>query len=87
LDKEKNEKLASVAGCMLNISESNIFFLLLTVMTPHGMTPRMGVSGQTPLRTPVRDKLNINPEEEFDMNNDKIYQVSSYTNVLEKKKC
>ena len=45
-------------------------------MTPHGMTPRMGVSGQTPLRTPVRDKLNINPEEEFDMNvNDKYYQV------------
>ena len=38
------------------------------------MTPRMGVAGQTPLRTPVRDKLNINPEEEFDMNvND--YQV------------
>lgn len=40
------------------------------------MTPRMGVAGQTPLRTPVRDKLNINPDEDYDMNvNDKFYQV------------
>lgn len=45
-------------------------------MTPRGMTPRMGVAGQTPLRTPARDKLNINQEEDFDGPiNDKFYQV------------
>lgn len=45
-------------------------------MTPRGMTPRMGVAGQTPLRTPARDKLNINLEEDFDAPiNDKFYQV------------
>lgn len=44
-------------------------------MTPRGMTPRMGVAGQTPLRTPARDKLNINQEEDFDAPiNDKFYQ-------------
>ena len=45
-------------------------------MTPRGMTPRMGVAGQTPLRTPVRDKLNINQEDGFEVEmNDKYYQV------------
>lgn len=36
-------------------------------MTPGGLTPRVGgksIQGPTPLRTPVRDKLNINQEEE-----------------------
>jgi len=39
-------------------------------LTPSALTPRVslnrfpGASGQTPLRTPARDKLNINPEED-----------------------
>ena len=46
-------------------------------MTPRGMTPRMGVAGQTPLRTPARDKLNINQEEDFDApTSDRLYQVA-----------
>ncbi|KAK3089147.1 hypothetical protein FSP39_001265 [Pinctada imbricata] len=44
-------------------------------MTPRGMTPRMGVAGQTPLRTPMRDKLNINQEDGFEVDmSDKFYQ-------------
>lgn len=31
-----------------------------------GLTPREGTSGQTPLRTPIRDKLNINAEDDYD---------------------
>lgn len=45
-------------------------------MTPgRGMTPaRGGVAGQTPLRTPVRDKLNINAEDDMDMESVSQYQ-------------
>ena len=37
-------------------------------LTPSsGLTPRPGQAiGQTPMRTPVRDKLNINAEGEYD---------------------
>jgi len=36
-------------------------------MTPAGMTPLPnGQSGETPLRTPMRDKLNINQMEDFE---------------------
>ncbi|KAL5009999.1 hypothetical protein ScPMuIL_012304 [Solemya velum] len=47
-------------------------------LTPRGMTPRgnMGPPGQTPLQTPVRDKLNINqPDGEYDSQQyDKFFQ-------------
>lgn len=62
----------------INVTFSlNWLFLFADLgMTPRGMTPRMGVAGQTPLRTPARDKLNINQEEDFDAPiNDKFYQV------------
>lgn len=36
-------------------------------MTPQGMTPMQnGQSGVTPLRTPMRDKLNINQSDDFE---------------------
>jgi hypothetical protein len=38
-------------------------------MTPHGMTPMITQNGQlgvTPLRTPMRDKLNINQGDDFE---------------------
>ncbi|XP_021355301.1 cell division cycle 5-like protein [Mizuhopecten yessoensis] len=48
----------------------------MTPQTVGGMTPRGMPGQQTPLRTPVRDKLNINqPEENFDMAvTDQFYQ-------------
>lgn len=63
---------------LINVTFSlNWLFLFPDLgMTPRGMTPRMGVAGQTPLRTPARDKLNINQEEDFDAPiKDKFYQV------------
>lgn len=48
-------------------------------MTPRGMTPKMVVAGQTPLTTPMRDKLNINQDEDFDApGNEKYYQVKKH---------
>ena len=42
----------------------------LAGLTPRGMTPMITQNGQptgqTPLRTPVRDKLNINQPEDMD---------------------
>lgn len=49
-----------------------------TGLTPRGgVTPRGGAGGQTPLVTPVRDKLNINqPYSDFESQaNDKYYQT------------
>lgn len=49
-------------------------------MTPGGMTPKLGKTGsvQTPLRTPVRDKLSINQEDEI---NDPDY--AKYRQVID----
>ena len=53
-------------------------------MTPRsGATPRMGAPGQTPLRTPIRDKLNINAEDEYeDMEYAQFQQVSKCDSLL-----
>lgn len=54
-------------------------------MTPGGLTPRPGKAGaiQTPLRTPVRDKLNINQEDEVaDPEFAKYRQVICYYHQL-----
>ncbi len=40
---------------------------VVTGLTPRGgATPHSAVPGQTPLRTPARDKLNINVDNEYD---------------------
>ena len=45
------------------------YLLAFTGMTPRsGMTPQVGGAGstQTPMRTPIKDSLGINPEDEYE---------------------
>ncbi|EDV25235.1 uncharacterized protein TRIADDRAFT_37778 [Trichoplax adhaerens] len=56
--------------------------------TASGTTPRAGESGITPGRTPVRDKLNINPEDNLDLADDgsessKIHQGEIRAQLLQ----